>query len=61
MERALSGRAEETPEITWQMLRAKYIALRKGIDNIDYLQKICKNLLTEGTEGNFMKVEGKEL
>ena len=33
---------DELPEITWEMLRAKYHNLRKGVDNVKYLEKICK-------------------
>ena len=29
------------------MLRAKYSALRKGIDNVDYLEKMCNNCTTQ--------------
>ena len=34
---------ESLPEITHEMLRAKYYELRKGIDNTNYLEKMCKN------------------
>jgi hypothetical protein len=32
---------EPLPEITFEMLKAKYHALRKGLDNVDYLEKMC--------------------
>lgn len=35
---------ESLPEITHEMLRAKYYELRKGIDNINYLEKMCTNI-----------------
>jgi len=32
---------EPLPEITFEMLRAKYHALRRGVDNVEYLEKLC--------------------
>lgn len=37
LESAVSMAPESLPEITHEMLRAKYYELRKGIDNISYL------------------------
>ena len=39
---AVSKGPAETPKITQEMLRAKYEALRKGKDNIEYLEHIFK-------------------
>ena len=41
LESAVSKTPEPLPEITHEMLRAKYYELRKGIDNINYLEKMC--------------------
>lgn len=41
----MAKKEEELPEITWQMLREKYMELRKGVDNVRYLERICKNLI----------------
>ena len=41
LEKVLAGQAD-FPEITQEMLRDKYEALRKGKDNIEYLERICK-------------------
>lgn len=39
----------ETPRITQEMLRAKYEALRKGKDNIEYLEQICTSTFTQSS------------
>lgn len=41
LEQAVAG-TTDFPEITQEMLRAKYEALRKGKDNTEYLERICK-------------------
>ena len=47
------------PEITHEMLRAKYHELRKGIDNVKYLEKICKCVLMQGIRTNSIRPEIK--
>lgn len=44
---AVSKGPAETPKITQEMLRAKYEALRKGKDNIEYLEHICISNFTQ--------------
>lgn len=41
LEQAVAGK-DDFPEITQEMLREKYEALRKGKDNTEYLERICK-------------------
>lgn len=45
LEKVLAGKAD-FPEITQEMLRDKYEALRKGKDNIEYLERICKSFVS---------------
>jgi hypothetical protein len=33
----MSQEEQKLPDITWQMLRAKYLELRRGVDNVKYL------------------------
>lgn len=40
---ALATQPQPLPEITREMLKAKYQALRSGRDNVEYLEKICKD------------------
>jgi hypothetical protein len=49
LENAISDQPD-FPEITREMLRSKYEALRKGKDNVEYLEKICIHPLMKGSE-----------
>jgi hypothetical protein len=51
---------EPLPEITFEMLKAKYHALRKGLDNVDYLEKMCMFLDIQGRRKKKCKEESKE-
>ena len=39
----MASKPEPMPEITWEMVRAKYYELKKGVDNVKYLEKIWDN------------------
>jgi hypothetical protein len=51
---------EPLPEITFEMLKAKYHALRKGLDNVDYLEKMCMFFDIQGRRKKKCKEESKE-
>jgi len=48
------------PEITFEMLRAKYHALRRGVDNVSYLERICKFTITKSGKKKKPQPETKE-
>jgi large subunit ribosomal protein L47 len=58
MKEALDKKGETPPPITWQMLRDKYLELRKGIDNVSYLERICNQNDTQGTKSSSPSLEG---
>lgn len=52
LEAAVAKEPQPLPEITREMLKAKYEALRKGKDNVEYLEKICKDGSIQGSVTN---------
>lgn len=48
LEVAVAKEPQQLPEITREMLKAKYEALRKGKDNVEYLEKLCKDRSIQG-------------
>lgn len=55
LEAAVAKEPQPLPEITREMLRAKYEALRKGKDNVEYLEKICKDSVIQGSVMNKLR------
>lgn len=55
---AVASQPEPLPEITREMLRSKYEALRKGRDNVEYLERICT---CGGTQGGGRRRHGRGL
>lgn len=37
----------EAPEVTWKLMKEKLRALRKGVDNTDYIDKIRKKIVIQ--------------